>query len=103
MITFKELFKRAETEKIAIHTATEDQVTALLTELEKRGYTWISNEKLTTKTCYEVLKEDTCYVFEIDTDGDSLNKKVMYSPLSFYQAHGFTIIECSDIDFKENK
>ena len=94
MITFKDLLKRANTEKIAIHTPTEEQAITLLSELDKKGYVWASGRKLTTETFYEDDEEDTCYDF-------GLNKKVMYSPLEFYQNEGYTIIEFSDIDFKE--
>ena len=94
MITFTELLERAKTEKIAIHVPTKKQAITLLTELDKRGYTWNSGTKLTTETWYWVYKENTCYDFEP-------NKQVIFSSLIFYQKIGFTIIEFSDIDFKE--
>ena len=104
MITFNELLERAKTEKIEVHTPTEEQAKALLTELDKKGYKWIGGDKLTTRTNYdEVYKEDTCYVFGIDAYGRLLNKKVMYGSLKFYQETGYTVIEFSEIDFKENK
>ena len=59
----------------------------------KKGYRWIEGEKLTTETQYEVEEENTCYNFE-------LNKKIMYSPLSFYQDEGYTIIKFEDIEWK---
>ena len=97
MITFNELLERSKSEKIVVHTPTEEQAKALLTELDKKEYTWSSGYKLTTRTNYEVYKkEDTCYNLELD-------KKVMYSPLSFYQSESYTIIEFSEIEFKENK
>lgn len=95
MITFEKLLERAESEKIAIHTATEDQAVTLLKELDKRGYTWGSEAKLTTETRHGYYKENTCYEFDP-------NNEVCYSPLSFYQEYGYTIIEFSEIDFKEN-
>ena len=93
MITFKDLLERTNSELIAIHTPTEKQAITLLTELDKRGYKWNSGEKLTDITCYEVEKENTCYIFEP-------NKKVMYSPLDFYQEVGYTIVEFTDIDLE---
>jgi len=95
MITFNELLERTENEKIAIHTPTEDQAKALLNELNKKGYKWSSREKLTTKTRYEYDEEDTCYNLEP-------NNRICYSSFAWYQRHGYTIIEFSDIDFKEN-
>lgn len=92
-ITFKELLEKAKTERIAIHTPTERQAKALLKALDKKGYRWIEGEKLTTETQYEVEEENTCYNFE-------LNKKIMYSPLSFYQDEGYTIIKFEDIEWK---
>lgn len=95
MITFTELLERAKSEKIAIHTATEAQSITLLTELDKRGYTWNSGMKLTTETHYGNHKENICYDFEP-------NKKVWYCSLKFYQ-RGYTIIEFTDIDFAKPK
>ena len=92
MITFKELLERAETEKIAIHTATKDQAITLLKELDKRGYTWCSGDKLTT-THYEYENESTCYNLEP-------NNKIMYSPLDYYQQEYYAIIEFKDILLK---
>lgn len=97
MITLKELLERAKSERIAIHTATEDQAVTLLKALDKKGYKWNSGNKLTTTTNYEVYKEDTCYVFGIDAYGKLLDKKVMYSPLDYYQDEGYTIIEFENI------
>ena len=94
-LSFSELLKRAQKfEKIAIHTANEEQAKTLLTELDEIGYRWANGEKLTTKTRYKVENESTCYNFEP-------NKKIMYSPLVYYQENNYTIIEFSDIDFKE--
>lgn len=94
-LSFSELLKRAQKfEKIAIHTANEEQAKTLLTELDEIGYRWANGEKLTDITYYEVEKEITCYNFEP-------NKKIMYSPLDYYQKNNYTIIEFSDIDFKE--
>lgn len=98
MIRFKDLIKRAKSEDIVVHTATEEQATTLLAELNKKGYRWLGGRKLTTETLYEYYKENTCYCFGIDTL--LLSKKVMYGPSSFYEEH-YTTIEFSDIDFKE--
>ena len=100
MITFKELLERAKSERIAIHTPTEEQAKALLKALDERGYEWISEEKLTDITCYEDEKENTCYTF-YDCYGKLLDKKITYSPLDWHQGEGYTIIEFKDIDFKE--
>ena len=37
MITFTDLLEKAKTNKIAIHTTTEEQAKVLLSELDKRG------------------------------------------------------------------
>ena len=99
-LSFSELLKRAKSEKIAIHTATEAQAKKLLKALYKREYEWFSGEKLTDITRYKYYRENTCYSFH-DSHGKLLNKKVMYGPLEYYQAHDYTIIELKDIDFKE--
>ena len=93
MITFTELLERAKTEKIAIHTPTEEQAKELLKALDKRGYKWIG-DKLTAITRYEVYKEDTCYSLELDNT-------IYYSPFTWYQSESYTIIEFKDIDFAE--
>ena len=101
MVTFKELLERAKTEKIVVHTATEDQAIALLEALDKRNYKWFfSGEKLTTKTHYKRYKEDTCYDFSADIDGSKLDKEVCFSPLDWYQDEGYTIIEFENILLK---
>ena len=102
MITFTELLELAKTEKIAIHTPMEAQAITLLTKLDKKGYVWSSGDKLTSEAFYEDEKENTCYSFYY-CHGKLLNKKVMYSPLDWYQDFGYTIIEFGDIDFKEKK
>ena len=102
MIKFNELLERAKTEKIAIHTPTEEQAITLLKALDEKGYKWLGGDKLTTITRYENHKEKTCYNFSVDACRRLLNKKVMYSSLSFYQEEGYTIIKFKDIDFKEN-
>lgn len=102
MITFTKLLKKAKREHIAIHTPTEKQAITLLSELDKRGYTWNSGRKLTATTYYEDDEENTCYSF-YDCYGSLLDKKVMCSRLSSYQEKGYTIIEFTDIDFKEEK
>ena len=100
MITFTELLKRAETEKIAIHTPTEAQAKKLLKELNKRGYEWRTGTKLTDISRYGDEKENTCYSFYY-CYGRLLDKKVLYGSLDFYQEEGYTIIEFSEINFKE--
>ena len=100
MITFTELLERAKSEKIAVHTPTEEQAITLLKALDKRGFTWYGREEITT-THYEDCKKNTCYNFSVDTDGSLLNKKVMYDSLDFYQEHDYTIIEFSDINFTD--
>ena len=100
MITFTELLERAETESIAIHTATEVQAIALLEALNKKGYRWNSGRNLTDNTRYGNHKNTTCYIFGI---GSYSNEVVMYGPLYCYQEEGYTIIEFNDIDFKELK
>lgn len=89
-----DLLERAKTERIAIHTATEEQAKTLLKALDKKGYVWASEVKLTARTNYECYKENTCYEF-------NLKKQVLYCPLKFFQNYGYTIIEFSDIDFAE--
>ena len=98
---FKELLERAKSEKIAVHTPTEEQAITLLKALDKKGYEWLGGDKLTTETHYEYAKENTCYVFGIDVDGNVLDKKIMYGSLKFHQDHDYIIIEFSDINFKE--
>ena len=100
MITFKKLLERSKSEKIAVHTPTEEQAKILLSELDKRGYKWNGGDKLTTETNYEDEKENTCYNFTPDFR-PILNKKIMYGPLDWYQDEGYTIIEFKDIDFAE--
>ena len=94
MITFKDLLERAKSEIIVVHTPTEEQAKALLTELDKKGYKWISGDKLITRTNYEVYKEDTCYNLELDNT-------IYYSSFTWYQKCGYTIIEFTNIDFAE--
>ena len=94
MIKFNELLERAKSEKIVVHTPTEEQAKALLTELDKKEYTWGSRTKLTTRTNYEDYKENTCYALEP-------NNTIYYSSFIWYQEHGYTIIEFKDIDFAE--
>ena len=91
MITFEKLLERAESEKIAIHTATEDQAIALLTELDKRGYRWRGGHYISTyATSYE--NESTCYNIGMGN--------LTYESLDWYQAHYFIIIEFKDILLK---
>ena len=96
MITFKKLLERAKSERMAIHTATEDQAITLLKALDKKGYTWRSGAKLTSASCYDVFKENTCYDF-YDCEGNLLDKKIVYSLLDYYQDEGYTIIEFENI------
>ena len=95
-LSFSELLERAKSEKIAIHTATEAQAKKLLKALDKRGYKWTSGDKLTSQTNYEDYKENTCYDFDF-------YKQAGYCSLKFYQPCGYTIIEFTNIDFKEDK
>ena len=101
MITFTELLKRTKKEQIAIHTPTTEQAITLLKALDEKGYTWNSGDKLTTMTNYEDEKENTCYTFSRDCYGSILDKQVMYGSLEFHQENGYTIVEFTDIDFKE--
>ena len=94
MITFTELLERSKSKKIVVHTPTEEQAKALLTELDKNGYTWCGGDKLTTRTNYEVYKEDTCYALEP-------NNTIYYSLFTWYQSESYTIIEFNDINFSE--
>jgi len=93
MITFNELLEKAKSEKIAVHTPTEKQAITLLSELDKKGYTWYGREEI-IKTLYENEKENTCYNFEP-------NNKIGYGSLDWYQEYDYTIIEFSDIIFTE--
>ncbi len=93
-LSFSELLERAKSEKIAVHTPTEDQAITLFIALDEKGYTWNSGKKLTTMTFYEDFREFTCYNFQ-------LNNKIMYGSLKFHQEHDYTIIKFKDIDFKE--
>ena len=95
MITFTELLERAKSDEIAIHTPTEDQAKTLLTELDKSGYVWKGKYDIITMTHYEDEKENTCYALEP-------NNRICYSSITWYQIVSYTIIEFSDIDFKEN-
>ena len=101
MIKFTELLERAKSEKIAIHTPTEEQAITLLSELDKKGYEWFGGEEITT-TRYKMFSESTCYVFGIDVYGNVLDKKIMYDSLSFFLEMEYTIIEFTNIDFKKN-
>ena len=94
MITFSELLERAKSERVVVHTAAEDQATALLETLDKKGYKWNSGHKLTIDTLYETYKENTGYTFEP-------RHKIAYCSLIWYQEYDYVIIEFSDIDFKE--
>ncbi len=102
-LSFSELLERSKSEKIAVHTPTEEQAKSLLKALYKREYECISGNKLTTMTRYEVFKEKTCYAFGRDYLGEKLDKRVVCGSLKFHQVMGYKIIEFSDIDFKEKK
>ena len=90
-LLFSELLERAKTEKIAIHTPTEAQAKELLKALDQKGYEWAKGVKLTSASCYEVFREDTCYNFGLD-------KQVWYDSFRFCQEEKYTIIEFKDID-----
>ena len=96
MITFNELLKRAKTEKVAIHTSTEEQAVVLLSKLNKRGYVWKGKYDLITTTHFGCHEEDTCYALEP-------NNIICYSSITWYQIMSYKIIEFSEIDFKEKK
>lgn len=99
MITFKYLLERAKTENIAIHTPTEDQAKILLSELDKSGYVWADGDKLTDKTRYKTFEEDTCYGFN---GMSGMPKEIICSLLWWNQTLNITIVEFTDINFKEN-
>ena len=101
MITFNELLERTKNEEIVVHTPTKAQAIALLEALDEAGYEWCDGEKLTAQTNYEDYKENTCYVFSRDYYGDFHHKRVFYNSLEFQQEMGYIIVECGDIDFKE--
>ena len=92
MNTFTELLERAKSERIAVHTSTEEQAITLLKALDERGYVWSIGDKL-TKAHYEDFREFTCYNFKTKNE-------VCYGSLGWYQDEDYTIIEFSDIDFK---
>ncbi len=97
-LSFSELLERAKTEKIAVHTPTEEQAVTLLKELDKRGYRWPGGHYISTyATSYE--NENTCYDFGMSKY--PYMDTVTYEALDFYQKFGYTIIEFTDIDFKE--
>ena len=100
MITFNELLERAKTEKIAIHTPTEEQAITLLKALDEKYFTWVGGEKLTNMARYEGFREKTCYVFNRDCCGSKLYKEIRYGSLKVHQECGYTIVEFKDIDFK---
>jgi len=95
------LLERAKSEKIVIHTPTEEQAVTLLKALDEKGYTWNSGDKLTTMTYYEYEKENTCYVFGIDAYGNLLNKNVVFNSLDDAKKYDYAIIKFKDIDFSE--
>jgi len=101
MITFTELLERAKSEKIVVHTPTEEQAITLLKALDERGYEWASGIKLTAATWYGVFREKSCYVFSRDCCGSKLDKKVMHVSLKIHQRCVYTIIEFTDIDFTD--
>jgi len=94
MITFTELLERAKSEKIVVHTLTEEQAITLLSELDKKRYKWFGGEKLTTKTFYENYEEKTCYSFYS-------RHNIAYGLLDWCQENDYTIVEFQDINFKE--
>ena len=94
MITFTELLERAKSEKIVVHTPTEEQAKTLLKMLDKSGYVWKGKYDLITTTHYEAHKENTCYALEP-------NNIICYSSITWYQIVSYAIIEFSDINFKE--
>ena len=99
MITFNELLEKTKNEDIAVHTPTEDEAITLLSELDKKGYEWISGKKLTDITNYEVQKEKTCYVLR--TSIHSIFNTVSFCPLQLCREKKYAIVEFTYIDFKE--
>ena len=101
MITFTELLERTKDEVIAVHTPTEDEAKALLAKLDKRGYEWVSGNKLTDMTNYEVQKEKTCYVLR--TSIHSIFNTVTFCPIQLCRERNYEIVEFTYIDFEEEK
>jgi len=90
MITFTELLKQANREKIAIHTPTEEQANALLKELDIRGLKWRDGDR------YELdynhwwfFEESTCYC----------PFRGMFGLYKDYVDEGSKIIEFEDVEF----
>ena len=99
MMKFKELLERAENENMAVHPANESQALTLLSELDKKGYVWKADTKLTAASCYFFFGADTHYFFGI-TNYPNCNR-VKFGSLCDAKDEGCAIIEFGDIDFKE--
>ena len=98
MITFNEFLERAKTEDIAIHTANEKQAATLLSELDKKGYTWPNGVRLIYATGYDLDREKTCY--EVHDYGD-IQRDITHASIRDFQQVNSEIIEFADIDFSE--
>lgn len=79
-MTIKKFFKSKE--KLAIHCDTEEKAAKLLQAFDKAGYTWCDGESYAEKTIWHVDKEKTCY-----------DNGHMFSPIKYYQALGYKILE----------
>ena len=99
MITFNELLEKSKTENIAVHTANESQALTLLSELDKKGYVWKPDSKLTAASCYFFFGADTHYFFGITNHPHC--DRVKFGTLCDAKDEGCAIIEFTDIDFKE--
>ena len=99
MITFTELLEKSKTENIAVHTANESQALTLLSELDKKGYMWKPDSKLTAASWFFFFKEDTHYFFGI-TNYPNCNR-VKFGSLCDAKDEGCALVEFTDIDFKE--
>lgn len=74
-------------EKLVIHCDTEEKAQTLLSVFDKMGKRWRSIDKYTSKNCWNVYEEDTCY----SNDG-------FYDNKDFYIEQGVTIYEFEDVD-----
>lgn len=84
-ITLKEFWESKE--KLVIHCDTEEKAKTLLSAFDKMGKRWRSIDKYTSKNCWNIYEEDTCY----SNDG-------FYDNKDFYIGQGVTIYEFEDVD-----
>jgi len=99
MIKFEKLLEKSKTENIAVHPANQSQALILLSELDKKGYVWKADTKLTAASCYFFFGADTHYFFGI-TNYPNCNR-VKFGSLCDAKDEGCAIIEFGNIDFKE--